>query len=86
MLPLATKGMSDRVDDVINNPAYEMLGGYQIFIRRMLIPTLLVIFALFVWSVTEHKLITAALTGLAVGPAFNFDRAVAEWLKRRGKD
>ena len=39
-----------------------------------------------VWSLTEHKLITAALTGLAVGPAFNFDRAVAEWLKRRGKD
>ena len=23
--------MSDRVDDVINNPAYDMLGGYHIF-------------------------------------------------------
>ncbi len=62
-----------------------MLGGYQIFIRRMLIPTLLVLFAMFVWSITEHQLVTAVITGLAVGPAFNFDRAVAEWLRRRNK-
>jgi len=69
--------LSDRVDDII------MLGGYQIFIRRMAIPTFLLIFALMVWSITDHKLLTAILTGLAVGPAFNLDRAFAEWLRRR---
>ncbi len=74
--------LSDRVDDIINNPAYEMLGGYQIFIRRMAIPAFLLIFGLFVWTLTEHKLLTAVLTGLAVGPAFNLDRALAEWLRR----
>ena len=62
-----------------------MLGGYQIFLRRMLIPVVLVLFAMLVWSITEHQLVTAVITGLAVGPAFNFDRAVAEWLKRRNK-
>ena len=75
--------LSDRVDDIINNPAYEMLGGYQIFIRRMAIPAFLLIFALLIWTWTEHKLFTAVLTGLAVGPAFNLDRALAEWLRRR---
>ena len=75
--------LSDRVDEIINNPAYDMLGGYQIFIRRMAIPTFLLIFALMVWSITDHKLLTAILTGLAVGPAFNLDRAFAEWLRRR---
>ena len=75
--------LSDRVDDIINNPAYEMLGGYQIFIRRMAIPAFLLIFALLIWTWTEHKLLTAVLTGLAVGPAFNLDRALAEWLRRR---
>ena len=60
-----------------------MLGGYQIFIRRMAIPTFLLIFALMVWSITEHKLLTAILTGLAVGPAFNLDRGLAEWVRRR---
>ena len=75
--------LSDRVDEIINNPAYDMLGGYQIFIRRMAIPTFLLIFALMLWSITDHKLLTAILTGLAVGPAFNLDRGLAEWLRRR---
>lgn len=84
MRPLSAKqDLSDRVDDIINNPAYEMLGGYQIFLRRMAIPAFLLIFALFIWTLTEHKLVTAILTGLAVGPAFNLDRALAEWLRRR---
>jgi hypothetical protein len=38
---------------------------------------------LMVWSITDHKFLTAILTGLALGPAFNLDRAFAEWLRRR---
>jgi hypothetical protein len=49
----------------------------------MAIPTFLLIFALMLWSITGHKLLTAILTGLAVGPAFNLDRGLAEWLRRR---
>jgi len=36
-----------------------------------------------VWSITEHKFLTAILTGLAIGPAFNLDRAFPTWLRRR---
>ncbi|MCH2440929.1 MAG: hypothetical protein MK169_00550 [Candidatus Thalassarchaeum sp.] len=79
------QSLSDTVDDVINNPAFEMLGGYHIFLRRMLIPIILLLFALLVWTITNHKLLTALLTGLAAGPVFNLDRAIAEWLRRRDK-
>ena len=84
--------MSDRVDDVINNPAYDMLGGYHIFLRRMLIPIFIILIALLVWTITEpisssltRKVVTAIITGLSLGPVTNFDRGVAEWLKRRNK-
>ena len=85
--------MSDRVDGVINNPAYEMLGGYHIFLRRMLIPIFIILIALLVWTFTEpyissslvHKVVTAIITGLSLGPVMNFDRGVAEWLRRRNK-
>ena len=84
--------MSDRVDDVINNPAYDMLGGYHIFLRRMLIPIFIILIALLVWTITEpisssltRKVVTAIITGLTLGPVTNFDRGVAEWLRRRNK-
>ena len=70
-----------------------MLGGYHIFLRRMLIPIIIILLALLVWTFTEpyisssltHKLVTAIVTGLALGPVTSFDRAIAEWLKRRDK-
>ena len=84
--------MSDRVDDVNNNPAYDMLGGYHIFLRRMLIPIFIILIALLVWTITEpisssltRKVVTAIITGLSLGPVTNFDRGVAEWLRRRNK-
>ena len=84
--------MADRVDDVINNPAYDMLGGYHIFLRRMLIPIFIILIALLVWTITEpisssltRKVVTAIITGLSLGPVTNFDRGVAEWLRRRNK-
>ena len=43
------RDFGDTVDDIINNPAYEMLGGYHIFLRRMLIPFFLFIIAMLLW-------------------------------------
>ncbi len=69
-----------------------MLGGYHIFLRRMLIPIFIILIALLVWTITEpisssltRKVVTAIITGLSLGPVTNFDRGVAEWLKRRNK-
>jgi len=69
-----------------------MLGGYHIFLRRMLIPIFIILIALLVWTITEpisssltRKVVTAIITGLSLGPVTNFDRGVAEWLRRRNK-
>ena len=69
-----------------------MLGGYHIFLRRMLIPIIIILIALLVWTITEpisssltRKVVTAIITGLSLGPVTNFDRGVAEWLRRRNK-
>ena len=69
-----------------------MLGGYHIFLRRMLIPIFIILIALLVWTITEpisssltRKVVTAIITELSLGPVTNFDRGVAEWLRRRNK-
>ena len=72
------KGFPDIVDNAIDNPAFEMLGGYHIFLRRLLIPLLLLILALILYDLTNNKIITAVLTGLALGPIVNLERFVAE--------
>ena len=72
------RDFGDTVDDIINNPAYEMLGGYHIFLRRMLIPFFLFIIAMLLWVWTQNQIITAVLTGLMFGPVFGLERLIAE--------
>ena len=36
------QGLEEAVDRVLNNPAYDMLGGYHMFLRRVTIPILLI--------------------------------------------
>tara|TARA_B110000003_G_scaffold71719_1_gene73025 strand:- start:1493 stop:1741 length:249 start_codon:yes stop_codon:yes gene_type:complete len=72
------KGFPDIIDNAIDNPAFEMFGGYHIFLRRLLIPLLLLILALIIYDLTNNKIITAVLTGLSLGPIVNLERFVAE--------
>ncbi|MBT93189.1 MAG: hypothetical protein CMA61_05225 [Euryarchaeota archaeon] len=72
------RDFGDTVDDIINNPAYEMLGGYHIFLRRMLIPFFLFIIGMLLWVWTQNQIITAVLTGLMFGPVFGLERLIAE--------
>lgn len=77
------RNFGDTVDDMINNPAYEMLGGYHIFLRRMLIPFFLLIIAMLIWQLTLNHIVTAVLTGLMCGPVFGLERVFAEWQIRK---
>ena len=38
------KGFPGMLDDAIDNPAFELLGGYHLFLRRFLIPIILSFF------------------------------------------
>ncbi len=76
------------VDKVVNNPAYELLGGYQLFLRRVTIPIILVLILLLSYTIfssltnTDNATILAfGFTGLLLGPVLNLDRLLAEWLK-----
>jgi|TARA_B100001105_G_scaffold49241_1_gene37102 hypothetical protein len=77
------RNFGDTVDDIINNPAYDMLGGYHIFLRRMVIPFFLVIIAMLLWELTQNQIVTAVLTGLMAGPVFGLERVIAEWQIRK---
>ena len=71
------KGFPELLDDAIDNPAFELLGGYHLFFRRFLIPLILAILFLFVYDLFDNVLFAAIITGLSVGPIINLERYLA---------
>ena len=76
------------VDKVVNNPAYELLGGYQLFLRRVTIPIILVLILLLSYTLFSNltnsdnaTILALGFTGLLLGPVLNLDRLLAQWLK-----
>mgnify|MGYP000223338424 FL=1 len=84
------QGLEEMVDRVIDNPAYDMLGGYHMFLRRVTIPILLILIFMIVYDFllgylsSDLTLILSALvTGLSVGPIIGFETYFA--MRRQGK-
>jgi uncharacterized membrane protein len=84
------QGLEEMVDRVIDNPAYDMLGGYHMFLRRVTIPILLVLIFMIVYDFllgylsSDLTLILSALvTGLSVGPIIGLETYFA--IRRQGK-
>ena len=84
------QGIDQMVDRVIDNPAYEMFGGYPMFLRRVPIPILLILIFMIVYDfllrylTSDITLILSALvTGLSVGPIFGLERYFAEIRQRK---
>jgi|TARA_B100000745_G_scaffold161146_1_gene105403 hypothetical protein len=84
------QGLEEMVDRVIDNPAYDMLGGYHMFLRRVTIPILLVLIFMIVYDFllgylsSDLTLILSALvTGLSVGPIIGLETYFA--MRRQGK-
>jgi hypothetical protein len=71
------KGFPELLDDAIDNPAFELLGGYHLFLRRFIIPLILAILFLFVYDLFDNVLFAAIVTGLSVGPIINLERYLA---------
>ena len=62
------KGFPELLDEAIENPAFELLGGYHLFLRRFLIPLILAILFLFIYDLFDNLIFSAIITGLSVGP------------------
>ena len=84
------EGLDEMVDRVLNNPAYDMLGGYYMFLRRVAIPILLILIFMIVYDFllgylsSDLTLILSALvTGLSVGPIIGLETYFA--MRRQGK-
>jgi hypothetical protein len=84
------QGLEVMVDRVIDNPAYDMLGGYHMFLRRVTIPILLILIFMIVYDFllgylsSDLTLILSALvTGLSVGPIIGLETYLA--IRRQGK-
>jgi uncharacterized membrane protein len=84
------QGLEEMVDRVIDNPAYDMLGGYHMFLRRVTIPILLILIFMIVYDFllgylsSDLTLILSALvTGLSVGPIIGLETYFA--MRQHGK-
>ena len=77
------------IDQVTGNPAFDGLGGYYIFLRRVLIPILLAGVCLSSYSLAttwfDHGfsiVFAGMVTGLSVGPILALERMYGIGLKR----
>lgn len=84
------QGIDQMVDRVIDNPAYDMFGGYHIFLRRVTIPILLILIFMIVYDFLLRYLsgdltliLSALITGLSVGPILGLERYFAEHRQRK---
>ena len=72
------------IDRIIDNPAYDQMGGYQIFLRRFAIPVIMILISLFVYTSMDQYIssslnivVTAVLTGSSLGPILALERYLA---------
>ena len=72
------------IDRIIDNPAYDQMGGYQIFLRRFAIPVIMILISLFVYTSMDQYIssslnivVTAVLAGSSLGPILALERYLA---------
>ena len=77
-------GFDDLIDRMIENPAYDQMGGYQIFLRRFAIPVIMILIALFIYTSLDeyvnsswNLVITSIITGSSLGPILAVERYLA---------
>ena len=77
------------VDQVTGNPAFDGLGGYYIFLRRVLIPLLLAGVCLSSYSLMSpwfahgvSRGVAGMFTGLTLGPILTLEKMYGLWLNR----
>ncbi len=77
-------GLDEMIDRIIDNPAYDQMGGYQIFLRRFAIPVIMILIALFVYTTLDQYIssswnlvITSIVTGSSLGPILAAERYLA---------
>ena len=72
------------VDKMMDDPANDLFGGYYPFLRRMVIPFVLIMIFIFVYDLSGGSaLISAIFTGLLLGPVLLLERLMIIYLIKR---
>ncbi|HJL54887.1 MAG: hypothetical protein QGF28_03380 [Candidatus Thalassarchaeaceae archaeon] len=81
---------SEFIDRVIGNPAFDQMGGYHIFFRRVAIPLLLFCLGLLTYTILDGHLsdrtnliVSFMVVGLSLGPILNFERYYGHMMSRK---
>ena len=69
------------VDRMMKNPANDLFRGYYPFIRRMILPTILIIIFILLMDLSNGSMaISAIFTGFSVGPVLLLERVIIIYL------
>ena len=73
--------VGDIVDKMMVDPANDLFGGYYPFLRRMVLPLVLILISIFVYNLSNgNLLISAVVTGFSIGPVFILERIMIIYL------
>ena len=69
------------LDKMMDDPANDLFGGYYPFLRRMVIPFILIMIFIFVYDLSNGSaLISSVVTGLMLGPTLILERLMIIYL------
>ena len=67
--------VADMVDRAIMTPINDLMGGYYVFLRRLILPVIFILIFLLVLDITNGSSVLAAIiTGGSLGPVLLLER------------
>ena len=75
------------VDKMMVDPANDLFGGYYPFLRRLIIPLVLIMIFIFVFDLSNGSaLISAIITGFLLGPVLLLERFMIIYLINKNEN
>ena len=75
------------VDKMMVDPANDLFGGYYPFLRRMVIPFLLIMIFIFSYDLSNGSaLLSAIFTGFSLGPVLVLERLMIIYLIKQNEN
>ncbi len=77
--------VGDMVDRAIMSPINDLMGGYYVFLRRLILPAIFILIFLLVFDISNGSTVLAAIiTGGSIGPVFLLEQwLIVRWIESR---
>lgn len=78
--------VGELVDKMMDDPANDLFGGYYPFLRRLVIPFVLIMIFIFVYDLSNGSaLISAIFTGFLLGPVLLLERLMIIYMLKQNE-